>query len=329
MSAPGTECVGVEMILPDLILGSRANQRWQYSGIDSLELCLDKKHFRDYPYPINYQYNSRGFRDVEWPESLQELKQSVWCIGDSFTVGIGQPFEHIWPQVLSRRLQTRTINISMDGASNDWIYRKANRIHDMVDPVLIVVMWSYTHRREHHDQSFNDEQRRLHSSNTNDEQDFLHWHELSQKLCDHVKCSYHKHALIQCTIPNFHSKADSYNIQEHWDIIKGVSWPPCPKNQDEFDSLPESILGELQDFHCCYLTMRCSFDNSMQQTDQNQQLIHGKFFSDIIHIPQRLDRARDYYHFDILTAEWTVDQILVKILDHIVARNDLLSESEN
>ena len=73
------------MILPDLILTSRQNQVWAESGIDSLKNCVNKQHFKSYPHPVEYQYNSRGFRDDTWPSNLEE---SIWCIGDSFTVGI-------------------------------------------------------------------------------------------------------------------------------------------------------------------------------------------------------------------------------------------------
>ena len=60
------------MILPDFLLPSRVNKRWEFSGIDSIEQCLDKNHFKNYPHPITYSYNSRGFRDNEWPESINK-----------------------------------------------------------------------------------------------------------------------------------------------------------------------------------------------------------------------------------------------------------------
>jgi len=74
------------MILPDFILQSRVNEIWNYSGMDNRSDCLDKKHFDNYPYLVNYRHNSRGFRDAEWPE-LIEFIDSVWCVGDSLTAG--------------------------------------------------------------------------------------------------------------------------------------------------------------------------------------------------------------------------------------------------
>lgn len=136
------------MILPDFILPSRVNQHWQYLGIDSIEECLDKKWFKKYPYNVEYHYNSRGFRDSKWPESIEELKQAIWCIGDSFTVGLGAPVEHTWPCLLQQHTGMRTINLSMDGASNNWISRKTIGILKEISPKNIIIHWSYISRRE-------------------------------------------------------------------------------------------------------------------------------------------------------------------------------------
>jgi hypothetical protein len=143
------------MILPDFILPSRQNQIWAESGIDSLKECLDKKHFKSYPYPIEYRYNSRGFRDSEWPEDINELQNAIWCIGDSFTVGLGSPIEHTWPHILQQQIRNRTINISLDGASNNWIARKAIDVINTIAPSLIIIHWSYIHRRELNNEQIN------------------------------------------------------------------------------------------------------------------------------------------------------------------------------
>lgn len=114
------------------------------SGMDSLELCLDKKHFKNYPKKITYQYNSRGFRDAEWPEDLSDV---IWCVGDSFTVGIGQPAEEAWPQLLEKKTGKRCLNLGEDGCSNDSIALRIQEIYKLYDPKLIVAMWSFLHRR--------------------------------------------------------------------------------------------------------------------------------------------------------------------------------------
>ena len=134
-------------ILPTIKLNQFINLKDQYSGIDSPDRCIDKKFFQNYTHPIEYVYNSRGFRDSEWPDD-SELDNCIWCFGDSFTAGIGQPYEHIWPQVLSEKLNVRTINISMDGGSNNWIVRKILETLGEVRPKTIIAHWSYVNRRE-------------------------------------------------------------------------------------------------------------------------------------------------------------------------------------
>lgn len=136
------------MLFPDLILHSRVNQTWHTSGMDSLEHCNDPLHFKNYPWPIVYEYNSRGFRDQEWPKEFRDV---IWCVGDSFTVGIGSPIEHTWPWLLSQVTNQRTINVSMDGASNQWISRRAAQILSAGLAQHMVIQWSYTHRRESQD----------------------------------------------------------------------------------------------------------------------------------------------------------------------------------
>ena len=127
-----------------LVIEGKINSKESFSGIDSPDNCIDKKHFNSYNKEVTYNYNSRGFRDSEWPEDLSNV---VWCVGDSFTVGLGQPFEETWPQVLGRKLGKRCINVGEDGASNDRIQSRVNDIIKKHNPGLVVVMWSYLHRR--------------------------------------------------------------------------------------------------------------------------------------------------------------------------------------
>lgn len=114
------------------------------SGIDCPELCLDKEHFRNYPKKILYKYNTNGFRDHEWPTDLSDV---IWCVGDSFTVGIGQPFEETWPNLLQKKLNKRCLNLGEDGCSNDTMALRIKEICKLHNPKLIVVMWSYLARR--------------------------------------------------------------------------------------------------------------------------------------------------------------------------------------
>jgi hypothetical protein len=162
------------MTLPELFIPENVNLSLEYSGMDSPNGALDKKHFDSYKKPVWYNYNSRGFRDNEWPSNLSDV---IWCIGDSFTVGLGQPFEETWVQQLNNYY--KAVNISMDGASNEWMVRKAKYIIDNVRPKNIIIQWSHCHRRERPNQSLSDMARRRH---------YVHTDGLYDDLKNHFNC---------------------------------------------------------------------------------------------------------------------------------------------
>ena len=274
--------------LPDFILPTRANLIEDFSGIDSQTHCLDKDHFDQYPHKIEYRYNSRGYRDAEWPDDLDSLQSAIWCIGDSFTVGIGQPIEHTWPQVLSVMSKRRTINISMDGASNDWIARKALQIANDIKPHDMVIMWSYLHRREIPDASLSDENRRSHHD----------WQRTATVADDFANFAACKRLIGQARGQIIHTIIPKHrtDIQDIWDDVKGPDWPKtAPVSKDQFDRLPKIILHELQHRHRVFDALCCHFD-------------HLHLFNDVEIIPY-LDVARDGYHFDILTSRYVVARV--------------------
>jgi hypothetical protein len=61
------------MILPDFVLLSRAGLDEKFTGLDSEEFCVNPTQFAQYPHPVLYNYNSRGFRDQEWPDNSTTL----------------------------------------------------------------------------------------------------------------------------------------------------------------------------------------------------------------------------------------------------------------
>ena len=129
------------------------NKTCSTTGMDSISTTASNKQsgsspisFRwaTYPYPIVYEYNSKGFRDKEWPANLDDV---VWCLGDSFTKGVGVPFEHTWPSILQSQTKKRCINLGIDGAANRLILHIAKQIVYEHNPKYMVIMWSYKHRR--------------------------------------------------------------------------------------------------------------------------------------------------------------------------------------
>lgn len=303
----GTKFHGVEMILPDFILPSRVNQHWEYSGMDSIERCRDKKHFKAYPYKVEYRYNSRGFRDTEWPTDLTELQNAIWCIGDSFTVGLGSPIEHTWPYLLQKQTDRRTINVSLDGASNEWMYRKIKKLVEVVSPKTIVVQWSFLGRREDPDQSLSDEDRRmwlpLQRLETPDDiaasvdiENFRNCVLQTKQVCKNCQ-------LINSIIPDAYEGIETAEVRGWWWNDRKSDWP---------EVLPESLTDISPDI--------------IQHLQQTQQ--YSKYFlyyvlhdflktNNIIRVNQldeffNKELARDGAHYDILTATKFINEVQSK-----------------
>ena len=283
------------VVLPDFVLPSRINQTWFYSGMDTITLCFDKEHFKSYPHDISYVYNSRGYRDDEWPDNIQELHSAIWCIGDSFTVGIGSPLEHTWPYQLEQASQRRIINVSMDGASNAWILRKVYKLLEWVKPKTIVIQWSYITRDELDDQSLTDEQRRLRNSKKDLSQNDLEFYRQKlKKTIDQLEAVTKNTQIIHSFIPECGITID---VDKIWSDIKRPDWVDTPTSLVEFKNLPKFIELELK--------------NNFKNYDLLKNYL--EFYENIEHvIPEivRLDLARDGHHYDINTSRAFVDKIL-------------------
>jgi hypothetical protein len=290
------------MILPNFILPSRKSQEWTEFrandfGCDALDLCRDPDHFLAYPHKISYKFNSRGFRDCEWPDNMTELQNSIWCVGDSQLLGIGCPLEHTWSNILQRQTGQRCINISLDGASNAWIARKTVEILKTISPNVIVIQWSYIQRGEIDNESLSDEDRRL-ACWSNDFNRILNQ---NYKLLQTVEANKNNCTVIHSCVPG----ADLFN-QAHmldvWNCLKGPSWPAMPKTQFEFLALDKKIVAELTDFFKIYDTFNAYFI-----------LLENMIMTSEIDV---IDLARDKYHYDILTATKFVDDVAQLICKH-------------
>lgn len=282
------------MILPDFILPSRAHQHWQYSGQDHPDRCHDKRHFRSYPHSIEYVYNSRGFRDSEWPSDLSNV---AWCLGDSFTVGVGSPTAHTWPTLLSQALNRPSVNVSMDGASNDWMARRAVQILKAVSPEILILHWSYIERREHPNVDLNDEQRRL--SHCPDEINTIDCLINFQQCVNFVEQNKGSTQVVHSMIPRGMSVPQLIDVQKCWANIAGPDWPQLvPEN---INDIPEFIINELK------LHQAWDFVSEYYES----QALLAEILNSVcwVGIAPQLDFARDGHHYDIKTATWVAQAI--------------------
>ena len=205
-------------------------------GLDTLEECFDKDHYLSYTKNISYRYNSRGFRDHEWPEDLSDV---VWCVGDSFTVGIGQPFEETWPQMLESKLGKRCINVGEDGCSNDTMSLRIQEICKSYTPKLIVVMWSHLQRRRVNDENVHHNKNDF--SNSRDLKNFIK----NYKLCANVQTD-----IIHSIIPDVFTEKNLKNIQyilQHEEIEDIISFPQLDYARDyhHFDIKTSELVTDL------------------------------------------------------------------------------------
>ena len=278
------------MILPDFVLPSCIDQIWQYSGIDSLKYCLDKEHFKSYPHDITYCYNSRGFRDAEWPVNLKELQSAIWCVGDSFTVGIGSPLTHTWPQILQQTTQRRTINVSMDGASNMWIARKSLDIVNQIRPSYLVIQWSYISRREKTIDAVLDEAWKLFYKDISDPS----WPACSRQNIDQLP----KKILEE--IDQIHSGWP----QDIGDEIRRLYTIKCTVEDDIKNTLDcIELLSQVKLTQIVH-----SFIPKFVPLDC-QGIVESQINGLVIPAIQQLDTARDGHHYDIVTSRAFVQQI--------------------
>ena len=291
------------MILPDFILPSRQNQVWDKSGIDSYKECKDKKHFKSYPYKVEYRYNSRGFRDAEWPDNINELQNAIWCVGDSFTVGIGSPLSHTWVNILQSVTNKRCINVSMDGASNKWIARKVNKILDIIKPSLIIIQWSYISRDELDNTLLSDEERRLRFYEKpvleNDNLLLTLWNSIQQ-----LESSKQNTNIIHSFIPYYVTKIVNGVLSpteaiKLWNSFKGDNWPDFPTTLNEFNNIPNFVIKELGN----------NYDEIKKYYEFYKPLNGINWIPEI----EKLDSARDGHHYDVITATDFVEK-----LEHLI-----------
>ena len=222
-------------------------------------------------------------------------------MGDSFTVGLGSPIDHTWPKMLEQATGKRTINVSMDGASNEWMVRQIECIEKKYSPKNIIVMWSYSHRREKGDSFLLDEDRKVHYDKSNTESDNLE----NFLKCQNKAESTVNNNLIQLAIP----KASPIFVEPNWEAIRGVDWPlDAPDTAKEFSALPKIILEDLKQFGVFEYFE--SFYSSLENLSIKEIT---SLFAKISRVPQ-LDYARDHHHFDKITSQWVVDHVAGRLI---------------
>jgi hypothetical protein len=309
-------------ILPNFVLYHTINQQLEYSGIDSLESCIDKTHFKNYPYTVKYQYNDRGYRDQAWPETLSELENSIWCFGDSFTVGLSAPVTHTWPYLLGQQLNKRTINVSMDGASNDWIARKITDLLTTISPSIIVLHWSYLHRREKTPTEstadviagFDAEWKKFYNTVKDSSWPACESYKNFGSLPERIQQEIINNHYIPMMHRWFNTKNQQTEVVTDESLRAFCSSEPLDDETDDVNNLIQCIdlVEEARPKNTRIIHSFIPRFFGVQRTSKTfitifQHLDNAKV--EYIPVFQQIDNARDGHHYDIKTAEFLVQQL--------------------
>jgi len=285
-----------DMILPTIIVPEKINAELQYLWPDTPEECVDKRHFDknhfdSFPDSVSYQFNSRGFRDQEWPS---DLVNAVWFAGDSVVLGIGQALENTLPVQVQTATGRTTINLGIRGVSNHTTAYVAQQLLTEIEPVNLVVFWSFFQQRPIvNNYDFLVEK----SSDTicrNDVENLSYFKSLIDQLPKNTKTN-----VIHVFCPDI-SMFTQETAQSIWNDIKDPSWPA---EFTDLDSLPLEIVKEISYVHKVY-----DFFDTVTKWDKLKKSL-GNVVDNIV----IKDRARDGFHWGVQTHNEIVKEI-VKLL---------------
>jgi hypothetical protein len=310
-----------EPILPDFkSVSTRLIERKYLAPDDVQTTDLDTS----YPYSVNYSFNSRGYRDREWPDTFSELENCVWCIGDSATMGVGAPIEHSWPWLLEQKISQRTINISHRGVGNDYIYRKCSAVLRQIKPKYIVLAWSCLSRSS--GTKLLDEQTIRNEFIENELQ--KNWHDFYKKIKSHdwPPCDNYKNL---CKLP-----ADvAQEISSKWQIPR-IHWSDevmafgTMSGQDKH-MLAQKINAKLttEQIVSNFVELVCDLESQKAQTKlihtiipkfgtiEQTELVYLQLANKNIELYQQqyVDLARDRMHCDIKSNKLIVNNIVLQM----------------
>lgn len=113
---------------------------------DNKETNYPRK-FQEYgPEDITYKFNQFGFRSDEF---IDDGRDSILSVGDSFTMCLGVPNEHSWPYMLSKKFtDCKNYNLGLAAASGDYVVRAVSKTIEILKPKAVFVLWPGLSSRE-------------------------------------------------------------------------------------------------------------------------------------------------------------------------------------
>jgi hypothetical protein len=101
---------------------------------------------------IRYRFNAQGYR---CPEFDADASIRIVSIGCSYTFGQGLPQEDLFHELLADRLRSElgasviNWNLGVCGASNDYIARLLHLAVPVLEPDLVLILFTHLNRREY------------------------------------------------------------------------------------------------------------------------------------------------------------------------------------
>lgn len=92
---------------------------------------------------VTYTFNSHGFRADEFTSTDQIL-----FLGDSYTFGMGVPYEMTWARLVSKELNLHNHNLAIGGSSHNTAFRLFFNYVDLLKPKIVVFITTETTRFE-------------------------------------------------------------------------------------------------------------------------------------------------------------------------------------
>ena len=113
-------------------LSNKINKSFRTSGSDNTGKCT-------------YTYNELGFRG----DSIKKEGFKIMSLGCSITEGVGVNDNETWSNQLCKLIPNGVNNnFGMGGRSNDYISRCLLTYYDLIKPDLVLIMYTFPHRRE-------------------------------------------------------------------------------------------------------------------------------------------------------------------------------------
>ncbi len=94
---------------------------------------------------ISYEFNSHGFRSVEFAHDPAAI--NVLVVGESNSIGVGLPFDHVWFNTLANNLKNKHgvervkfFNMSMSGITLDYMAMLIDQVYDVLKPDFVIIL---------------------------------------------------------------------------------------------------------------------------------------------------------------------------------------------